>query len=90
MKKVENVETVNSIKNLWSFTNDYNLIFYYMDVNYLYIYSRITKKGFLYFFESEEEREIIKERIKNIKDNMEQSKISIMNFYSIFYLSWLI
>ena len=54
MKKLENVEnTVNSIKNLWGFTSDYNLIFYYMDVNFLYIYSRITKKGSLYFFESE-------------------------------------
>ena len=84
MKKLENVEnTVNSIKNLWGFTNDYNLIFYYMDVNFFYIYSRITKKGSLYYFESEEEREIIKERIKNIKDNMEQSKISMMNFYAV-------
>ena len=83
LENVENVETVNSIKNLWSFKNDYNLIFYYMDVNFLYIYSRITKKGSLYFFESEEEREIIKERIKNIKDNMEQSKISTINFYAI-------
>ena len=83
LENVENVETVNSIKNLWSFTNDYNLIFYYMDVNFLYIHSRITKKGFLYLFESEEEREIIKERIKNIKDNMEQSKVSTINFYAI-------
>ena len=84
MKKVENVEnTVNSIKNLWGFTNDYKLIFYYMDVNFLYIYSRITKKGSLYYFESEEEREIIKERINKIKDNMEQSKISTINFYAI-------
>ena len=54
-----------------------------MDVNFLYIYSRITKKGSLYFFENAEEREIIKERIKNIKDNMEQSKISTINFYAI-------
>ena len=86
MKKLENVEsveTVNSIKNLWSFTNDYKLIFYYMDVNFLYIYSRITKKGSLYFFESEEEREIIKERINKIKDNMEQSKISMRHFYAV-------
>ena len=86
MKKLENVEhveTVNSIKRLWSYTNDYNLIYYYMDVNFLYIYSRITKKGSLYFFESEEEREILKERIHNIKDNMEQSKISILNFYAV-------
>ena len=86
MKKLENVEhveTVNSIKGLWSYTNDYNLIYYYMDVNFLYIYSRITKKGSLYFFESEEEREIIKERIHNIKGNMEQSKISTNNFTAV-------
>ena len=83
MKKLENVEKVNDIRNRWDFTNNFNLIYYYMDNNMLFIYSRITKKGSLYLFENEEERETIKKRINKIQENMRQSKINMRNFHAI-------
>ena len=80
---LENVEMVDNIRGLWSFTNNYNLIYYYIDDSYLYIYNRVTKKGSLYLFESEAEKNLLKTRINSIKDNMEASKISTNNFTAV-------
>ena len=86
MKKLnllENFGMVNGIKNLWSYTNNYNLIYYYIDDTYLYIYSRVTKRGSLYLFDSAEERDKVKIRINDIKNNMEASKVNINNFSAV-------
>ena len=80
---LENAEMVNNIKGLWSFTNDCNLIHYYIDDTYLYIHSRVTKKGSLYLFQSETEKNLIKIRINEIKNNMKASKISTYNFADV-------
>ena len=86
MKKlnlVENEEIVNNIKGLWSFTYNCNLIHYYIDDTYLCIYSRVTRKGSLYLFESETEKNQINVRIDEIKKNMKDSKVSMYNFAEI-------
>ena len=83
MKKL-NLEKYEDKISWWSIRNDYNLTAYsiYADT-YLYIYSRVTKKESLYLFDSEEEKEIIKERINNIKSEMKKSNVNIRNFAEI-------
>ena len=86
MKKLEIKkyrETVTEIKDFWGILNDYNLIYYYVNDTYLYIYSRVTKKETLYLFDSEEEKNRIKERINNIEADMEKSNVNIRNFAEI-------
>ena len=86
MKKLnilENVEVVDNIKGLWSFSYGCNLIYYYIDDTYLYIYSRVTKKESLYLFQSETEKNLLEIRIDEIKKNMKTSKIGTYNFIDV-------
>ena len=86
MKKLnllENAEMVNNIRGRWSFSSNCDLIYYYIDDTHLYIYSRVTKKGSLYLFQSETEKNLIKIRVKEIKNNMKASKISPFNFIDV-------
>ena len=68
------------IRGYPNFRNDYNLLTYYINDKYLYIYNRVTKKGSLYLFGSVEERDTVKIRIDDIKSNMEASKVNMINF----------
>ena len=86
MKKLEVKnyrETVTGIKEFWEILHDYNLIYYYVNDTYLYIYSRVTKKEALYLYDNDLEKEIIKERIENIKKDMKKSYVNIRNVYEI-------
>ena len=74
---------VTEIREAWIFQNDYNLISYAIYDSYLYVYSRVTKKGALYLFHSEEEKETIKKRIENIKQKMKKSYVNVRNFHEI-------
>ena len=86
MKKLnilENVEVVDNIKGLWSFSYGCNLIYYYIDDTHLYIYSKVTKKESLYLFQSETEKNLLEIRIDEIKKNMKTSKIGTYNFIDV-------
>ena len=86
MKKLDvkkNRDTVTAIKEYWGILNDYNLVYYYINDSYLYIYSRVTKKESLHMFASEEEKNRIKERIENIKKDMKKSYVNVRNFAEI-------
>ena len=85
MKKLDvkkNRETVTTMKEYWGILNDFNLVYYYINDSYLYIYSRVTKKESLHMFASEEEKNIIKERINNIKKEMKMTKVNIRNLFN--------
>ena len=56
MKKLEvekNAELVADIKDWGEILYNYNLILYYINDSYLYIYSRVTKKASLYLYDNE-------------------------------------
>ena len=86
MKKLEvakYAEIVSETSIEWEVLHTYNLLYYYVFDNYLYIYSRVTKKTTLYLFDSEEEKETIKKRVDTIEKEMEKSKVNIRNYYDI-------
>ena len=76
-------EISTEIRGGLDFRNDYNLLTYYINDMYLYIYNRVTKKAALYLFSGEEERDTVRIRIDAIKSNMGDSKVNMINFYEI-------